>query len=615
MTLDEFVARFPGARRSGSGWSARCPAHDDGNASLSIGTGDDGRVLVHCHAGCEPEAIVKALGLEMRDLMPTTQPKAAPAVVKTTPFEIRDRTGSVEAIHYRHDLSDGKKRFAWERNGQMNLGGLKADDLPLYGAELVAGWEQGSTVVVTEGEKKCDVLRAHEFQAVATVTGSGGTPTAAAFEVLEGFDIVLSPDFDDVGRAHMNRNAETCRSVGIAPRILTGWGEREKGDDLADFFERGGTEEQLDQLLAGAPAWAPAAAASEPPPATGEGKPLVVSFAEFMRETFSGADSLFGEALLVRAGGYLIVGGDGGVGKTIWLANLAIRLASGARDFHGLRLPGRPVAVLFIEAEGSRARFRDWIVKIARNLGYDPATLPIYFRKRDAPLDLEENLRTMIRESGAALVILDPIGAFFEGEENSAKDWRAGVTRPLKLLAEELRVVFAFSDHYTKPNEIRTGRHKIRGSAAKIQDCGAALRLEVGAGGKSSRVLFIDRVRDGEMPDPDRLALTFDLKAGTVELDESGDVAYAIAPSEDVRLSDVAALVGAGHTRTKNLKAALRKKFEISDTQVEALITAARRAGRIKSRTRGQYCLPSEEPLPRVVPFPRPGEAPGDEAQ
>ena len=37
--------------------------------SLSIGQGDDGRALVHCHAGCSPEAVVIAVGLTLRDLM------------------------------------------------------------------------------------------------------------------------------------------------------------------------------------------------------------------------------------------------------------------------------------------------------------------------------------------------------------------------------------------------------------------------------------------------------------------------------------------------------------------------------------------------------------------
>jgi hypothetical protein len=49
-------------------WSALCPAHGDQNNSLSVSEGDDRRVLLFCHAGCDIEAIVKALDLKMHDL-------------------------------------------------------------------------------------------------------------------------------------------------------------------------------------------------------------------------------------------------------------------------------------------------------------------------------------------------------------------------------------------------------------------------------------------------------------------------------------------------------------------------------------------------------------------
>jgi hypothetical protein len=49
------------ARRNGSGWMALCPAHHDTNASLSIRSGHDRKVLVHCHAGCEQAQVIGAL--------------------------------------------------------------------------------------------------------------------------------------------------------------------------------------------------------------------------------------------------------------------------------------------------------------------------------------------------------------------------------------------------------------------------------------------------------------------------------------------------------------------------------------------------------------------------
>ena len=57
----ETIAKALGARRAGVGWMARCPAHDDRLPSLSICDTDDGRVLVHCHAGCEQQQVISAL--------------------------------------------------------------------------------------------------------------------------------------------------------------------------------------------------------------------------------------------------------------------------------------------------------------------------------------------------------------------------------------------------------------------------------------------------------------------------------------------------------------------------------------------------------------------------
>jgi hypothetical protein len=40
---------------------ARCPAHDDRTPSLSIRNADDGKLLVHCHTGCDQERVIAAL--------------------------------------------------------------------------------------------------------------------------------------------------------------------------------------------------------------------------------------------------------------------------------------------------------------------------------------------------------------------------------------------------------------------------------------------------------------------------------------------------------------------------------------------------------------------------
>lgn len=72
MTSTSFLSQLHGVRSRAHGkWSACCPAHADKSPSLSIRE-VDGKVLFHCFAGCQPEEIVGALGLEMRDLFTDT---------------------------------------------------------------------------------------------------------------------------------------------------------------------------------------------------------------------------------------------------------------------------------------------------------------------------------------------------------------------------------------------------------------------------------------------------------------------------------------------------------------------------------------------------------------
>lgn len=71
MTIDALLDRLDGVRQTGAGrFMARCPAHADRNPSLSIRALDDGRVLLHCFAGCEVADVVGAVGLTISDLFP-----------------------------------------------------------------------------------------------------------------------------------------------------------------------------------------------------------------------------------------------------------------------------------------------------------------------------------------------------------------------------------------------------------------------------------------------------------------------------------------------------------------------------------------------------------------
>ena len=63
--LGKFLSRLGGVRTTPSGFMACCPCpghgdhgKGDGDPSLSVALGEDGRVLLNCFAGCTPDAVL-----------------------------------------------------------------------------------------------------------------------------------------------------------------------------------------------------------------------------------------------------------------------------------------------------------------------------------------------------------------------------------------------------------------------------------------------------------------------------------------------------------------------------------------------------------------------------
>lgn len=71
MRVEMLLSELQGVKRTGpSRWQARCPAHVDRSPSLAIRELDDGRVLLHCFAGCDVQEVLSAVSLDMSALFP-----------------------------------------------------------------------------------------------------------------------------------------------------------------------------------------------------------------------------------------------------------------------------------------------------------------------------------------------------------------------------------------------------------------------------------------------------------------------------------------------------------------------------------------------------------------
>ena len=271
--VENVLSRLSGVRRTRNGWEARCPSHDDRRASLSVGYGDDGRVLLNCFVGCETEKIVSDLGLTMADLFaaderrngsaarrparpssdaaPKKRRREKPSApeARRIDYEIRDPDGTSVAIHERVEYEDGSKTFYWKRpEGTYGLNGRGVETLPVYGSEFLAALPDGATVVVCEGETATRACRDAGLNAVGTVTGAETAPNVESLRCLERFDVVLWDDNDEPGREHMALVAKPLMDLEVAPRQVV-WDEAPPGGDAADVP---GGPEQIRALVAAA---------------------------------------------------------------------------------------------------------------------------------------------------------------------------------------------------------------------------------------------------------------------------------------------------------------------------------------------------------------------------
>ena len=229
---------------------------------------------------------------------------------------------------------------------------------------------------------------------------------------------------------------------------------------------------------------------------------------------------------LLPVKGIALLAAEGGVGKSTLAAQLCAGLAAG-QGFFGFDA-GSAVPTLFLEAEGSRERFVERIGVALANLSIPPAGLPFYIQPKAWRPCLNGTTADTIRVCGARLVILDTVGLFERFDENSATEFKALVINPLRRLGEETGAAFLLIHHQGKPNEMRKGRHKIRGTSAFVDDVDLAMRLEAPDGDKARRRrLVFDKIRHGS-PQED-IELEYDFETATFKTADAEAMAEAEA--------------------------------------------------------------------------------------
>jgi putative DNA primase/helicase len=123
--------------------------------------------------------------------------------------------GKLGPWHVRHDHPDGSKSVTWQLDdGTAGIGDHHLEDL-VYGGELLTE-QPPALIVVTEGEKAADAVRAAGLPAIGTVCGAASTPGRSVVALLAARPVILWPDHDDVGRRHMERLGRAIETGGVS---------------------------------------------------------------------------------------------------------------------------------------------------------------------------------------------------------------------------------------------------------------------------------------------------------------------------------------------------------------------------------------------------------------
>lgn len=256
MTADELASRLERVKKSGSGYVARCPAHQDKEPSLSVSTGDDGRVLLHCHVGCTPDAIVRALGLSLSDLFPPTETHQQREITQRYPY--RDEHGQLLFEVVRLEAPGQGKTFRQRRPTPDGGWDWKLGDTRrvLYHLpELRAAIDQGATVYVAEGEKDVHAIEQAGAAATCNPGGAGKWRPEYTTALLGAERVIVIADRDDTGLTHARVVHDALAEAGVPVEIR----QARTGKDAHDHLAAGHTLDQLEPIAEPTPdhSWVP----------------------------------------------------------------------------------------------------------------------------------------------------------------------------------------------------------------------------------------------------------------------------------------------------------------------------------------------------------------------
>jgi 5S rRNA maturation endonuclease (ribonuclease M5) len=449
LTFEQVLERFH-ARRVGADYMAKCPAHEDGTASLSI-TQKDGKILLHCMAECATKDVLNAVGMTFADLFPNgakanTSKKAARRIVAV--YDYTDESGHnllfqtvrFDPKDFSQRRPDGKGGWTW------NLEGVRL--VPYNLPEVL----KADSVLIVEGEKDVETARSMGLVGTCNAMGAGKWKDEYS-ELLRGKNITIVPDSDGPGRKHAEQVARSL--VGKAASIAICHLPENVGKDVSDWPLSAAS---LIELIKKSPRWEPETAEAE--------------LFHTPEECENVPDISFSIAGFLQDDGMTFIGGLSGHAKT-WIALSIVKalLIGQSTKLWGIFPVNQTAArVIYLIPEVGLSSF----MSRARRMGLLPFIRERRLLTRTLSLGRAPDLADarLLAAVKDAHVILDTAARFADGEENSASDNARGLAADIfGLLAAGARSVICA--HHSPKSFLKENTMSLEGILRGTGDIGA----------------------------------------------------------------------------------------------------------------------------------------------
>lgn len=454
---ERVLPRLEGVRLSGGQFIARCPAHEDRKASLTVKAGKEHPVALYCHAGCSTEDVLTALSLTWADVSaprvsPVTTEVWTPAGTATGVYDYRAEDGTLlyqvcrthdKQFRQRRPDPTAKSGWAWNLEGTRRV---------LYRLpEIIQAVKDGKEIWVVEGEKDVNNLVALGVEATCNSGGAGKFLTEFA-ELFRDASVTIVADRDTPGENHARAVRHMLEPVAARVRTV----EPAVGKDITNHLEAGKTLAEVEVTYD---------SQTKHP----------VSLAPDLWEFIHTADEPYDWVVpgLIERGDRVMLTGHEGLGKSMLIRQMAVCIAAGLHPFTFEET--EPKKVLLIDCENSerqsRRKFRPLAERsIMAHRRVPDGGLRLIHRPAGVNLGGEEAdwLAERVQAHGPDVLFIGPLYRMHMGNLNEET-----VARSLTIILDQIRV----ASQCAMVIETHSGHGKNTSGDRELRPTGSSLLL------------------------------------------------------------------------------------------------------------------------------------------